>query len=222
MATIIKRGMGTPSQSGEPVRGVAFDLDDMSHHGDRYLEKIRDEAAKIVQQANVGADQVRSEAEAAGREAAEQAIDKILAKKMSQQMATLRPAIEQVVSELDQARGQWLSHWEQSAITLAGRIAERIVRRQISQQPEITIEWAREALQLTSGGSEATVRLNPSDHENLGEQVEAVAESLAKAVTTRVVADESISPGGCVVETRHGVIDAQVESQITRMIEELQ
>lgn len=221
MATIIKRGSHTPAPAGEQVTGVAFDLEELSTQGDRYLDKVRSEAAKIVQQANVEAQRIRKEAEQAGRQAAEQAIDQVMAEKVEQRMQTLRPAIEGIVSTLDSQRSGWLAHWEASAIDLAVQIAERIVRREVAQRPEVTVEWAREALAMVAGGSEVVVRLNPTDHANLADSVETVASTFTKIARAEVVADESVQPGGCVVETEHGVIDAQVETQIARMLEEL-
>ncbi|MEM6655740.1 MAG: hypothetical protein AAF596_08055, partial [Planctomycetota bacterium] len=63
MATIIKRGEQTPTPAGESVRGVAYDLEEMSGYGDDYVARVRQEAAKIVQQANSEADQIRQRAE---------------------------------------------------------------------------------------------------------------------------------------------------------------
>lgn len=221
MATIIKRGEQTPTPAGESVRGVAYDLEEMSGYGDDYVARVRQEAAKIVQQANSEADQIRQRAESEGRKAAEQAIDRILGNKLSEQMQTLRPAIERVVAGLDEARGEWLTHWERAAVRLAGQMAERITRREIAEHPSVTVEWAREALALVAGASEVTVRLNEADHANLGDQVAAVAEAIGKAGRADVLADPDVSPGGCVVETRHGVIDSQIESQLARLMEDL-
>jgi flagellar biosynthesis/type III secretory pathway protein FliH len=36
-----------------------------------------------------------------------------------------------------------------------------------------------------------------------------------------VVADESISPGGCRIETRYGEVDQQIEAQLRRIEEDL-
>ena len=36
-----------------------------------------------------------------------------------------------------------------------------------------------------------------------------------------IVADDAVSPGGCCVKTKFGVIDQQIESQLRRIEEEL-
>ena len=92
MATIIKT-QSTPQSSGTAYRAVAYDLSDMEAQADGYLDSVRAEAAKIVEAARREADAIRQSAEAAGRRAAEQAIERILDEKVAQQMKTLTPAL---------------------------------------------------------------------------------------------------------------------------------
>lgn len=221
MATIIKRDSAHQMPAGDALRGVAFDFEDMSGQAEQYVNSVRQEATKIVQAAKAEAATIRKQAEEAGRAAAEQAVEQVLNQKVAKQMQSIMPALDGVVAELQEARSGWLGHWEKSAVTLAAKIAGRIVRRELVESPEITIAWAREALELTAGASQITLRMNPADHANLGPQVETVANSIGKLGSTKIVADENISPGGCIVETERGMIDAQVETQLERMIEEL-
>ncbi|TWT86521.1 Yop proteins translocation protein L [Pseudobythopirellula maris] len=221
MATIIKRDSVHEQSTGETVRPVAYDLRSVERYGEEYVESIRREAARIVQQANSEAGAIRTKAEKEGREAAKAALSKMLDDKLASQMLTLKPALEQAVEELTRARGEWLTRWEGEAIELAIKIAERLVRRELGKRPEITVGWVREALELASGSSSVTVRLNPEDHEHLRDEVENVARSISTVAPAELVADPAITPGGCRVDTRHGSIDAQLESQLARLLEEM-
>ncbi|MEM6797945.1 MAG: FliH/SctL family protein [Planctomycetota bacterium] len=221
MATIIKQHEQQETPSGDAVRGVAFDFQDLAGHADEYVESVRREATKVVQQAHAEAEAVRAGAEKAGREAAEAAIEQVLNDKIAQQMKTIRPALDGLVNQLADARGEWLEHWDRTAVELAARMAERVLRAELTNRPEVTIGWVREALQLASGASEVVVRLHPEDHKNLGPQIEAMAESMGRLSGTHFVADPQVSLGGCLVETRHGTIDQQVESQLQRLVEDL-
>lgn len=221
MATIIKHDTAQLVPAGTSVQGVAFDFQDMHEHGDAYLHQVRQEAAKIVQQANAEADQIKQRAEAAGREAAEQAIEQLLDQKVAAQVRTLRPALDNLVRELDDTRGAWLDHWEQASLKLATEIAGRMVRHEVEVKPEVTLDWVREALSLASGASEVTVLLNTTDYQNLGQQVEQIVDSLNLIAKPRITASDAITLGGCRIETQHGSIDYQIETQLQRMIEEL-
>jgi flagellar assembly protein FliH len=220
MATIIKHESQAIA-SGAPLRQVVYDLRDFSGQADEYLGRVRAEAAKIVMQAKQEAEKVRSQAELAGRKAAEEAIEKILDEKVAQQMRTLTPALQSAVTQIVESEADWQRHWEKSIVQLACALSKRIVRRELSHDPEISLQWIREALELASGAAEITVKLHPSDFATLRNQVEQLANVFSTAATARVVGDETISLGGCRVDTQFGSIDQQLETQLTRIAEEL-
>jgi flagellar assembly protein FliH len=136
-------------------------------------------------------------------------------------LAPALSALRQAAADLQQAKQAWLSHWEASAVHVAGAIAARITRRELSRQPEITLALVREALELAAGSPSVRLRLNPEDHKALGAQVRTVVDAISALGDAEVIADPQISPGGCRVETRFGTIDQQFESQLKRIEEEL-
>ena len=220
MATIIKTHM-PQQESGTAFRGVAYDLSDMAAQAEDYLGTVRSQAMQIVEQAKREAAAVRQDAEAAGRLAAEQAIERILDEKVAKQMKTLTPALQAAVKQVEDAKQDWLRHWESAAVDLAVAIAGRLVRGELQRRPEISAEWIRESLQLAAGSGDVTVRLNPADQQTLERQVSQLAASFSPLARVRVVADETITLGGCRVITEFGVIDQQLETQMERIKQEL-
>jgi len=63
--------------------------------------------------------------------------------------------------------------------------------------------------------------LNPADHRSIGTQVELLLRELSTLTEAEIVPDAEITPGGCRVETRFGIIDQQFEAQLKRIEEEL-
>ena len=51
------------------------------------------------------------------------------------------------------------------------------------------------------------IQLNPADHQALGGEVKRWSSEMSGLGETQVLADATISPGGCRVETRFGTID---------------
>jgi flagellar assembly protein FliH len=221
MATIIRNRDSSAGSPTKIARPIAFNFEDMNDRASEYLEMVRAEAAKIVQEAHRQAEQIRRQAEAAGRKAAEEAAHKVLDQKIGLRLNTLLPALEQLIAELNDAKAEWLSRWEQSAVAVASAIAERVIRRELAQRPEISLDWIRESLRMAAGAAEITVHLNPDDYEHLGGQVERLAHSVAQLAPTDIVADPAISAGGSLVTTRYGQIDQQIEAQLARIQEEL-
>jgi flagellar assembly protein FliH len=216
MSTVIKA-----TDLNQDLQGVAFNFDDMTAKAEQYLGKVRAEAARILADAQKQADAIRKQAELEGRRAGHAEVEQIVQKQLAGQLATLLPALRQVVEDIRHAKQSWLMHWEQSGVRVAAAIAERLIRRELSQTPEITLTLVREALELAAGSSQLRVQMNPADHGTLGPQVQTLIAELSSLGSAEVVADPEISPGGCRVETRFGVIDQRYEAQLARIQEEL-
>ena len=87
--------------------------------------------------------------------------------------------------------------------------------------PDAPLKLVREALELAAGSPTLRVFLNPADYETFKGQVELLAKECARSAQTEIIADPDVTPGGCRLETRHGVIDQQFEAQLARIEEEL-
>ena len=221
MATIIKRDDPHGTATGAPVRGVSLDMWSFNGQADEYLQEVRAAAAKIVQDANAEAAAIRQRAEQAGRDAAQAAIHQMLDDKVAAQIRTLRPALDQVAQELRDARGQWLTHWHRTAVVVAREMAERILRREVQHDVELPLTLVREALDLAAGMGEVTIRMSVQDYDNLKSSVQQIVESLSTVANARVVADESVDAGSCLVTTQFGEIDQRISTQLARLEEEL-
>jgi flagellar assembly protein FliH len=221
MATIIRKDGTHEAPSGSSARAISFSFADMRGQAHEYLGAVRAEAAKIVLDAHQQAEQVRRQAEIAGRKAAEAAVERILDEKVAKQMQTLLPALEQVVREINDLKGALLVEWERSALKVSTAIAQRIIRLEVSKNPRISLETIRESLRLAAGATEIRLHVNPTDYTNLGSQLQRVAASLAKLSPNEILADATISPGGCRVETKHGEVDLHIATQLRRIEEEL-
>jgi len=205
------------SQSGHRTPGVAFNFDDMALQADRYLKKVQAEAAQIVAKAQQQADVVRQQAYRDGYRAGRQAVEEIV----RQQLTTALPALRNVIQDIQHAKQAWLAHWEASAVHVAAAIAQRLIRRELTRHPEITLTLLREALELAAGSSQVRIHLNPADHQQIGPRAEMLVKELSTLTTAELLSDPQITPGGCRVETRFGVIDQQFEAQLQRIEEEL-
>ncbi|HLA84368.1 MAG TPA: FliH/SctL family protein [Thermoguttaceae bacterium] len=182
---------------------------------------LRGEAARLVAAATHEAERIRREAAEQGFREGQQAAREELAGRHDEQWSTLRPALDSVVGELRDARHAWLEHWEKTAVRLAVAIARRILRRELTREPAVSLALVREALDLAAGNDQVRVLLSPDDHRELGPQVADLARQLGGLGAVEVAADATITLGGCRVETRFGAIDQQFEAQLARIEEEI-
>jgi flagellar assembly protein FliH len=216
MSTVIKNGA-----SAETVQRIAFNLEDISQRAEGYLDQVRLKAAQIVVEAQKQAEAVRRKAEQEGKDAALRAVERVLEEKVAKRMETLLPALAQVVRDLADARQAWLQQWERAVVRLGCAIAERITRQMVERTPEITVELAREALEMAAGSPHVEIQLNPADLESLGNQVDRLIKEFGGIATAQVVGDPAIAHGGCRIQTRHGTIDQQFSAQLARIEAEL-
>jgi flagellar assembly protein FliH len=211
MATIIRAADAHRS----PL--AAFNFDDIASQAALQLAQARAEAAEIIARADAEADGIRRQAEEAGRAAGRQEVETMVAAQMSPVLAALR----QAVADLQDAKQQWLAHWESRAVRLAGGIAARVIRRELYAEPEITLGLVREALELAAGSPTIRIHLSPQDYKVLGAQVRTMIDAMSSLGGAEVVSDATIGQGGTRVETRFGTIDQQIESQLERIEQEL-
>lgn len=216
MSTVIKQHDPARTQTA-----VAFNLDDVSSQARQYLEQVRVQAARLVEQAQAEAAALRAKAEAEGRAEAQRKIDQTVEKRLSERVGQVLPKLEAVIREIEKSRHAWLTHWEHAAVDLAARMAERVVRRELQAEPRLSEKLVREALELAAGSPEVRLHVNPADHAALAPFAAELARTCARLAPAEVVADATVTPGGCRVETRFGGIDQTVEAQLARLAEEL-
>jgi len=196
---------------------AAFNFEDMATRANGYLEKVRAEAAEIVVRAKKEAEGVKRRAQQEGFQAGKQQHEQVV----RDQLSTVLPALAKATKEIQHAKQAWLREWESSAVRVAALIAEKIIRRELTDTPAFAERQVREALELATACSRLKIRLNPSDHQQIADHVEVVTQQLHPVATAEVLADETVAPGGCRVETNFGVIDMDIESQLKRVVEEL-
>ena len=212
MATIIRA-----AEAHDCPRTASFNFEDVAAEADRRIAELRTDAARIVAQAKAEAEAVRRRAAEEGRRAAMLEIDAMV----EQRAASALKALECAAAEIKQAKQAWLAHWESAAVRLSAAMAAKIVRTELRDRPEITLSLVSEALELAAGSPDVRLKLNPSDFRSLGGETRRIIESMPALGNAEVVADESVGPGGCRVETRFGAIDQRIEVQLDRIADEL-
>jgi len=229
--------MSTESQSRVLKADVArtldgintFNYDEIRRRCLDYIEQIRQQAREMLEQATLESERIRQQAFAeaqetgytAGLQQAEQDVERKARELCEKNIATTLPALKAAATALNEERDVWRSEWESIAIRLSALIAEKLVRRELTQNPELSTEMLLKTLELASGSSQVRLLMNPSDIEQLGADGLQKVNDILRSADSQLVGDQSITPGGCVIQTQHGKIDAQLETQLDRICAEL-
>lgn len=221
MAEVIKGSSLQGAGGTHAPRLASFNFADIHSKADAYLVEVRAKAAEIIAAAHSEAEQIKIKAQHDGRQAALQAAEASLRKHVETQLNRVLPALEHAADQLVLANAQWQQQWDQELVKLSTAIAGRIVRRELTHDAGITVNWVREALEMGMGSPSLAVHLHPDDVEVLKDRVQEIASRLTKLGSVKVVADPAIDRGGCQVRSEYGVIDQTVPAQLARIEQEL-
>jgi flagellar assembly protein FliH len=148
---------------------------------------------------DAGAQEVRDALEATLRKTAEET-----AVRMAQLLRNTRDNLKKSEDQISR-----------QILEIACDLARQVVRRELQSDTNPLKPVIAEALsQLVDDGLPATVRMNPGD---LMLMKGALLETLSSPVP-EFVADASVSPGGCVVESATMAVDATIEKRWARAV----
>lgn len=180
---------------------------------DEILQQARDEAAQIIANAEAWSAAI----EEAAKERAKAEVRAELAAESAAQVADLRENLAQTLAEISRLKEEITGQAEQQLVELALEIAKKIVGREVSFDREIAFTLAKVSLSRLQSHAAARVHLSSEDFAF----VDLHRERLNFHGALELVEDRSIAPGGCLVRTENGDIDARLESQFDQIAQGL-
>lgn len=174
------------------------------------VPKAKSEAQKIVEKAMAEAEAVREEGREEGRrEGRDEA-----AARIEEALATLNQAVKERKKIIGDAEGEILR--------LSLKIAEQIIRSEVSLHRDVSLNIVSEAIGRVSDREQIIVRVNREDAEYLKRYKDRLAGMLDGVKSFSIIEDTNIEPGGCVIETNLGFIDARISTKLKAIEEALQ
>jgi flagellar assembly protein FliH len=123
-------------------------------------------------------------------------------------------AAEQAVTSL---RDAYLAEAEAAAVDLAFRIAEKVIGAAVASDPTVILDVVSGALLRTTDRDHLVLEVNPRDFELVRDAAAELAARLGGIGRMEVVSERRVDPGGCVVRTVEGEIDARISGQLERV-----
>lgn len=210
--------------------GQVFQFRDLHEKYDRLLSDAKQEAAEMVETAEAEAESARQRtydrARQDGWDRAAGDLDEEIEKRASlladERIGKSLSALQQAQQKLEALAETSVARWQTTAVQLAVAIAGKLLRRQLEVRPEDAAAMVAAALQLSAGSECVEVRLHPDDLQLLQSHSElAAASGLSTIDAGCLVADQTVQPGGCLVQTTDGRIDARLPTLLDRITTEL-
>jgi flagellar assembly protein FliH len=181
---------GTEAAGPEPKHSLAQSAN---------AEDVRE---ALSQEFQVRLQQERGAAFEAGREAAQNA--------SKQEHQAHYERLSRSIEELAVCRLRYRQETEREVVQLALEIARRILRRELTIDPEAILGLLRAGLESVSLREVLEVRVHAAN----ADIVRTALQKMGAPAAISVVGDPHLEPGAVCVETRRGGFDASAETQI--------
>ena len=173
-----------------------------------------------VYSASAKARELLQKAQAEGEEIVRKAQEKSEELRRSGYDTGYQEGLAQVTELLVKARTeheQFLKNANRELMDLAFKIAEKIIGKQIEIEPQTIISIVKQAMQNVRGSKQLTIRVHPNDAKILKENDEELQEALGRQRMIDIVEDKKVNPGGCIIESEIGTVEAQLQTQLERL-----
>lgn len=130
-------------------------------------------------------------------------------------------ALAEAGRDLDAYREMLARDAEGEATALAVEIAARLVRAEVTVNPERVVDVVRGAIRRATDRAALIVLVNPADLAACRAAAPRILEDMGGIGRLDIVDDPRVGAGSCVLETAAGDVDATFESQLTRVLEAL-
>lgn len=118
-----------------------------------------------------------------------------------------------ILAAASQRADQLTRSWEETMLRLAVRVAEKIIGEQLRLRPETIVEIVRQVLKGARPGKHLTIQVNPAELQQVRDHIDGL-QAPGAISEIEIVASASVLPGGCVIESELGIIDARLETQL--------
>ena len=186
------------------------------------LDDARRTAREIAEGAGAKAEKEREAAHADGFEKGialgfdegVQRTERALAGLLEDGQAEVDAALEAVYA----ARDAMLLEMEPRILRLSLDVAEKVLGYELDQSDEAFLSLVSAALDVIRCESRVTLRVNAEQHTGaFRSKASARLKTLQGGIEADIVTDMGVAPGGCLIETGNGTVDASVDAQLEQI-----
>ncbi|NLB88377.1 MAG: hypothetical protein GX790_04005 [Syntrophomonadaceae bacterium] len=195
------------------------------------LEKAQSEAKEIIINAQEEADVIRSQVYEEAKIIREQAKQsgyeeglKIAHEEIEEDRKRALEQNELIIEEARKTKLQILRSVEPDLVRLVMAISKKVIASELKTNPESIVNIVREAITYLDNPQNVRVYVNPSELDKLLDlgEFKDLTDIGNQAIAVDVKGDNRITPGGCVIESENGIVDARIETKIQNIEKGLQ
>jgi len=187
-------------------------------------QKAEEEAQKIITEAQLKAKEFENESRIAIENERKEAVDSGKTEGKEEGYAYGKAEVDRLIERtqvvLERAqdkRADILSETEKQIIGLVLLISRKVIKVLSENQRNIIISNVVEALRKVKSKGDIIIRVNLADLQLATEHKEDFIRLIEKSKSLQIIEDSTVDPGGCIIETDFGEIDARIASQLSEL-----
>lgn len=178
------------------------------------LASARAEAEAILAAARAEADSIREAAKQEGyAQGRADAREELLA---------ARAELDQLVDDINRQHERFLSEAEPQLAQLALMIAAKVIEREVVLAGDVAVSIASACIRRIKERRWLRIHVNPESIESIRAAREEILAQTGTDARLEVTEDPRVDPGGCVIESPSGLMDARIQTRIGILQEALE
>jgi flagellar assembly protein FliH len=137
--------------------------------------------------------------------------------KFSAQITEKLETLESMLKSLENAKSEILNFNETHMMTLVFQVASKLARVEVERNDQALVEVLRGAVSLAQDEEDITVHVAPAQHEFVEELKKHNGRQFEFLKKIKFEPSEDVGPGGCIVETNYGEVDARIEQRVASL-----
>jgi flagellar assembly protein FliH len=203
----LQRKRDVLAQPKEVVEMIAVTARDSQ----RIVDEAREEAKRILKEAR---DEGYSAGMRAGYADGERQATELLTARADADRAAYRADLQDLVHRIETARARFWEELELQVITLVLDTAKHVIKQEVTATSDAAISVIRDALRRVSDAGALRIRVNVDDLPAVRSSRQQILDVLDGVRRVEIVEDRTVGPGGCIIDTDAGAIDARIETQL--------
>lgn len=183
----------------------------------RILEQAKADVDKMISEARHQVSQIEEEARQKGEEAGREEGFQEGHKEAERLIERLHVIIDKAIEK----REDMINEAETQMIDLVLLISRKVIKVISENQKNVVVNNIVQALRKLKSRGDVAVRVNLADLDLATDHTRDFMKMVENVKSITILEDTSVDPGGCIIETDFGQIDARITSQLKEIEEKI-
>ena len=138
--------------------------------------------------------------------------------KISEELSQL----QSILQEISNLKLDLFAKNKKHIVSLCSYFAKRLLMKEIEASEDYILSVIMKAIEMAHSEEDLTIKISQKDFDFLQSRGKELLQQLSLDESVKIEFDEMVSPGGAIIETNYGVVDATIEQRVLKLEEFLE